>query len=464
MAEDDRKLSRQHDKVVDANGFDKLLVLLQGLKQSPSGAVLYQQIERLVRETEHTHSRITRAYAALALTLIETYRVQLPRDSRLYLDLQIVQRRLTPPISLSEMAALHGYLKDVVSIMGRIGHVDDDVLRHALAPLLDDDQSAARTSASDPRSAVDGRSDAGPASASNHAAVEQQVTSVYRNRLDHQRMEMEKIQKTLAEKVDDASHQQQRVADSLVSLLTKLRQMDETGDSEEIRSRIAGEVHDLISAQSILTTVLNDSRSLLSKVDDNNEQLRNELSQVHVLSLTDELTQLPNRRAFLRKLQDEIERSQRDQSSLVLAMLDLDHFKQVNDRYGHNVGDEILRTYTVEILSIFRRYDMVARYGGEEFAVLLPSTDREGALRALKKVKTRAAESSCVCGEEKLKVPTFSAGLALYGGNESVQSFIDRADRTLYKAKQAGRNRIVVDDTYPVDSDLDNSGCGRHEN
>lgn len=463
MSEDDQKQSHLHAKVVDAHGLDKLLVLLQGLKHSPSGAVLYQQIERLVRETEHTHSKITRAYAALALTLIETYRVQLPRDSRLYLDLQIVQRRLTPPISLNEMASLHGYLKDVASILGRIGSVDDDVLRNALAPLLDDNEYTGGTRP-EAGAAAHGQRDVATESPSDHAAVEQHVTSVYRNRLDQQRMEMEKIQKALAEKVDDASRQQQRVANSLVSLLTKLRQLNETGDSEEIRSRIAGEVHDLVSAQSILTTVLNDSRSLLSRVDDNNEQLRNELSQVHVLSLTDELTQLPNRRAFLRKLQDEIERSQRDQSSLALAMLDLDHFKQVNDRYGHNVGDEILRTYTAEILSIFRRYDMVARYGGEEFAVLLPSTDRKGALRALKKVKNRAAESSCVCGGEKLKVPTFSAGLALYGGEESVQSFINRADRTLYKAKQAGRNRIVVDDTYPVVPELNTSGCDRHEN
>lgn len=462
MTEEDRRQPSLHANIVDACGFDKLLVLLQGLKQSPSGAVLYQQIERLVRETEHTHSTITRAYAALALTLIETYRVQLPRDSRLYLDLQIVQRRLTPPISLSEMASLHGYLKDVAAILGRIGSVDDHVLRHALAPLLDDECAGEASPEAGPT--AHRQRDGGSVNPSNHAAVEQHVTSVYRNRLDQQRMEIEKIQKTLAEKVDDASRQQQRVANSLVSLLTKLRQMSETGDSEVIRSQIAGEVHDLVSAQSILTTVLNDSRSLLSKVDDNNEQLRNELSQVHVLSLTDELTQLPNRRAFLRKLQDEVERSQRGHSSLALAMLDLDHFKQVNDRYGHNVGDEILRTYTVEILSIFRRYDMVARYGGEEFAVLLPSTDRAGALRALKKVQSRAAESCCVCGEEKLKVPTFSAGLAVYGGGESVQSFIDRADRTLYKAKQAGRNRIVVDDTYPVDPELNTSGCDRQGN
>lgn len=446
MAKDDRSQSGHHKAVIDGSGFEKLLVLLEGLKQSPSGSVLYQQIERLVDETEHTQSTITRAYASLVLTLIETYRVQLPRDSRLCLELQIVQKRLTPPVSLSEMASLQNYLKNVAAILGRIGSVDEDMLREALSPLLDDESPAEHAPADGEPAPHPQRDEAG--TPANHAAAEQHVTSVYRNRLDQQRLEMERIQKALAVKVDDASRQQQRVADSLTALLNKLRQMKEVGDTDVIRREIIGEVDELISAQSLLTTVLNDSRSLLSRVDDNNEQLRNELNQVHVLSLTDELTQLPNRRAFLRRLEDEIERSQRDESALTLAMLDLDHFKDVNDRYGHNVGDAILRTYTVEILSIFRRYDMVARYGGEEFAVLLPSTDQDGALRAFRKVRSKAAETCCVYGTVKIRVPTFSAGLAVYGGRESMQTFIDRADKALYKAKRAGRNRVIVDDQY----------------
>jgi len=463
MAKDDHYESSDPKKVVDGHGFDKLRVLLQGLKKSPSGAVLYQQIERLLHETEQTHSRITHAYASLVLTLIETYRVQLPRDSRLYIELQIVQTRLTPPVSLSEMASLHEYLREVSSILGRIGSADEDVLRTALAPLLDDvEQAPAAPGPAAPAEPAPQEPD--PRNGPGHAAVEQQMTSVYRNRLDQQRMEMEKIQKTLAEKVDDASLQQQRVAHSLASLLHKLRKMKGIDDPDRIRRQIVCEVNELVSAQNMLTTVLNDSRSLLSRVDDNNEQLRNELSQVHVLSITDELTQLPNRRAFLRRLDDEIERSQRDKSALTLAMLDLDHFKEVNDRYGHNVGDEILRTYTLEILSVFRRYDMVARYGGEEFAVLLPSTDQDGALRAFRKVRDKAAESYCLYNGTRLKVPTFSAGLAVYGGAEPTQTFIDRADKALYRAKQGGRDRVVVDPKHLVDHGFDTSAPGMHEN
>lgn len=459
MEKDDREPPGHNKKVVDGYGFQKLLVLLQGLKRSPSGSVLYRQIERLVQETEHTHNRITRAYAALVLMLLETYRSRLPRDSRLYLELQIVQQRLTPPISLSEMASLQGYLKKVAGILENTGGENQDALREAIAPLLDnEDLDTGVVHPAEPPPAAESDCTA------RQAAAEQHVTSVYRNRLDQQRMEMEKIQKALVEKVDDASHQQHRVANSLASLLTRLRQMNEVNDTNEIRQQIIGEVHELVSAQSLLTTVLNDSRSLLSRVDDNNEQLRNELSQVHVLSLTDELTQLPNRRAFLRRLEDEIQRSQRDKSSLTLAMLDLDNFKEINDRYGHTVGDEILRTYTLDILSIFRRYDMVARYGGEEFAVLLPSTDQEGALRAFSKVRSKAAESCCVCGTQTISVPTFSAGLAVYGAGESVQSFIDRSDKALYRAKQSGRDRIVVDDKHLSGRGTGASGSGVFDN
>jgi len=458
MAKDDRKQSSHYKKVIDGYGFGKLLVLLRGLKKSPSGSVLYQQIERLILETEQTHSRITRAYASLVLTLIETYRRQLPRDSRLYLELQIVQQRLVPPISLNELTSLHTYLANVAAILAKIGPVDEDVIRGALAPLLDEEGGTGEVGSASSLKANEAKQP------TSQAAAEQHVTSVYRHRLDKQRLEMERIQKALMEKVDEAGRQQQKVASSLASLLNKLRQVGQVEGADDIRRRIVGEVDDLVSAQGLLTTVLNEARSLLSKVDDNNEQLRNELNQVHVLSLTDELTQLPNRRAFLRRLEAEIERSQRDKSMLTLGMLDLDHFKKMNDRYGHNVGDEILRTYTVDILSIFRRYDMVARYGGEEFAILLPSTDQDGALRAFRKVRSKAAVTHCVYGTARLPVPSFSAGLAVYGGAESVQTFIDRADKALYRAKQAGRDRIIVDEKYLPDSEPDTSDHDSREN
>jgi diguanylate cyclase len=133
--------------------------------------------------------------------------------------------------------------------------------------------------------------------------------------------------------------------------------------------------------------------------------------------------------------------------------MDLDHFKAVNDELGHAAGDEVLRVYSKNILSIFRHHDMVARYGGEEFAVLLPNTDSDGAVRALNKVRRRASETRWQVNGTVSKVPTFSAGVSLYKPGESASAFIERADKALYRAKHLGRNRIELDITYQSDGE-----------
>ena len=161
---------------------------------------------------------------------------------------------------------------------------------------------------------------------------------------------------------------------------------------------------------------------------------------MRLLSLTDELTNLPNRRAFMRRLEDEVSRVQRHGFPLSLVLIDLDYFKRINDLRGHSAGDEVLRCYAAEILSIFRHHDLVARYGGEEFAVLLPNTAQEGVLCALNKVRRRFAEVVQMRGSEAVGLPTFSAGVAQFRTGETTGSLIERADSALYAAKRKGRN------------------------
>jgi diguanylate cyclase (GGDEF)-like protein len=136
-----------------------------------------------------------------------------------------------------------------------------------------------------------------------------------------------------------------------------------------------------------------------------------------------------------------------------LALIDLDKFKEINDKYGHAGGDEVLRVYSKNILSIFRHHDLVARYGGEEFAVLLPNTESEGALRALNKVKNRCNETRWQSNGSIVPVPTFSAGLALYKPGETSTAFVERVDKALYRAKRLGRNRIEIDMTYQTEAE-----------
>lgn len=440
-------MTNHHKQVLDCLGLEKVLVLLQPLKKTSSGSVLYRQIERLLHETESTQSKITRAYASLVLALIGTYRRQLPRESRLNLELKVVQQRLMPPISLNELKALQAYLKDAANILGKVSTVEEDVLRDALAPLLDDARPAEQNTSGIAPVAEQHRESKNDGSA-HRASVEQNVTSVYRSRLDKQRREMEQIQHPLVKKVNEAREQQEGVATLLESALNKLKQMENAGDPDQLRRQLIDEMSELVTTERDLSRVLNDTQSLLNRVDESSERLRTELDQVRVLSLTDELTQLPNRRAFLRRLEHDMARSQRDKSALTLGILDLDYFKELNDRHGHHAGDEVLRTYAQDILSLFRRYDMVARYGGDEFTILLPSTGRDGAIHALSKIKNKAADSYCMYEGQKLPVPAFSAGLAEYKGGEVVQALIDRADRALYRAKQSEHDDILVDECY----------------
>jgi diguanylate cyclase (GGDEF)-like protein len=171
-----------------------------------------------------------------------------------------------------------------------------------------------------------------------------------------------------------------------------------------------------------------------------------ELERVRLLSLTDEFTGLPNRRAFYQKLEDELSRARRYGSPIALAMIDLDQFKTVNDVYGHSAGDTVLGCYANCVLSEVRHHDVVARYGGEEFAIMFPSTAREGAVRALEKLRRLAARTRCKLADGRsIEVPSFSAGVTVTDGDDGIDTLLGRADRALYRAKGRGRNRIEIE-------------------
>lgn len=197
----------------------------------------------------------------------------------------------------------------------------------------------------------------------------------------------------------------------------------------------------------MLADTQHDMRALLRVVDSNNQKLNDGLNQIRVLSLTDDLTRLPNRRALIRRLEDEINRFQQEHTLLTLALIVLDHFESINDQHGYNVGDEILKCFADKILYLFRHFDMVARYGGEEFAVLLPNTAQAGALRAFDKVQRKAADTWYRTEDISLPMPTFSAGLAIHKPGELEKSVIERADAALYRAKQSGRDRVELDES-----------------
>ncbi|HEX9647208.1 MAG TPA: diguanylate cyclase [Alphaproteobacteria bacterium] len=160
----------------------------------------------------------------------------------------------------------------------------------------------------------------------------------------------------------------------------------------------------------------------------------------------DPLTGALNRRDFLAKGTAEVTRARRYGRVCTLLMLDIDHFKVVNDRYGHAAGDEALRRFTAACKEILRENDIFGRIGGEEFAVILPETKLSGARKLAERLRRRTAEIEIANSGQRFTF-TVSIGVAqLAKSDNDIDKFLKRADRALYAAKERGRDRVVVAD------------------
>ena len=160
-------------------------------------------------------------------------------------------------------------------------------------------------------------------------------------------------------------------------------------------------------------------------------------------ALTDALTGMQNRRYFDDALREYIEEFRRIDKPIGLMILDLDHFKVVNDTHGHDVGDEVLKAVASCLRDITRYHDVVARLGGEEFAVVAPNMNEERLVKFAERILKAIATMAIPSGNVSLKVTT-SVGLAVWDKRESAGDFYRRADRLLYQAKRMGRNRICA--------------------
>lgn len=461
-----------------------VLDLLVDLKQSPAGLVIHDQITRLLVDCETEQHRTEQDYLDLVTVLLEAYSRNPSSENVMRVTARLIQLRTVNHLTRATIDALRDELlpdeaprppqekdeRELDAIMQGLNRwAAADKQRRPAAPAAPatpaaeagPPQMAPAQAAHDAEAAeaeCAARTRAGEKKmqqmlvdeeAGNAPPVERRVNTAYRLHLDRKRDEIGMLQETLVNKMADAIHQNKEFGVLLEIERGAMQQAENVQEVESLRQILLGCVDELLQGQRALGNKLRGSKDYLQLVKSDSERLHEELNKVRLLSLTDEFTGLPNRRAFMRRLDDEIGRAQRYATPLSLVMIDLDGFKAVNDTRGHAAGDEVLRCYANDVLSVFRHHDMVARYGGEEFSVLMPNTDGADAMSAMRKVQGRVASILCEYEGRKLTLPTFSAGLTLYVPGEPPAALIERADRALYAAKRRGRNRVEVDFVVP---------------
>lgn len=189
------------------------------------------------------------------------------------------------------------------------------------------------------------------------------------------------------------------------------------------------------------------NKGLEQQVAERTRDLQIANQKLEQLVRTDPLTGTANRRHFVEQLQIEIRRARRENAPLSLLMMDLDHFKRINDTWGHAAGDEVLRNFARIVGDLLRATDMFARLGGEEFALLLPNTEQDGAIEVALRILEVVRQQSIDSGNGQIRY-NVSIGAALLSEQEtSYESLLKRADEALYRAKENGRNQVVAEQT-----------------
>jgi diguanylate cyclase len=261
---------------------------------------------------------------------------------------------------------------------------------------------------------------------------------------------------TDAAEVQDVRDVSDRMQETLGTLQTLVQTVtaDASNFNAEIRRAASRFAAQECTVAELVQTLLAETRDIGARTSRIEVQLeanaqmmqtmQRSLAETRREAATDSLTGLANRHGLDQTLQAEAEKADAEGTPLSLVLLDLDHFKAINDRWGHVVGDEVLKLVGKTLNIHMRRVDLAARYGGEEFAVLLPGLVIEAAAGVADRIRQSLADYKFVLRSSGKPIGqiTLSAGAAAYAPGELVTRLLERADAALYKAKRAGRNRV----------------------
>jgi diguanylate cyclase len=268
---------------------------------------------------------------------------------------------------------------------------------------------------------------------------------------------LDEVGQFVAEQNQNQSQSQASSETLNVQLVGEMRAMGESvesaSDMQQIRSQVRfrlesidrhlQEFRDREQSRVSAMRVRNDQmRERVAELEAEAGRLHNQLKDEQRLSTIDVLTKIPNRLAYDKLMEEELKRWQRFKQPTCLAVWDVDHFKRINDSYGHRAGDRVLTTVAECLAGRIRGTDFVARYGGEEFVTVLPGTKLEDAVRVIDAMRIAISQIGFHFRGTPVSVTISSGVTALQTGDSPGVAF-DRADKAMYRAKEGGRNRCV---------------------
>lgn len=198
-----------------------------------------------------------------------------------------------------------------------------------------------------------------------------------------------------------------------------------------------------VEEQALITLLQNMQREL-SSMEKKTQQYRKKLLEQRLQTHTDPLTKIPNRIAYNERIEQEYERWKRSKTPLCMAVVDIDHFKSINDKYGHAAGDKTLQVIAKQLRANLRKTDFLARWGGEEFVMLFPDSELGSLQPALEKIRAKLEGLPFKFKQQPVTI-TASFGVTQFSGKDNIEAVFERADKHLYTAKNNGRNQIVHD-------------------
>ncbi len=267
-------------------------------------------------------------------------------------------------------------------------------------------------------------------------------TLLFDDETERERDELKKIISILADSISGLLHSSGDFDSGLDDCVDRLQKARTLSEVQEIREALLQQAQGL---QARTRQMVEDVRLAQTQVDDANkkvESLKQQMEKVKQEIIIDPLTRTFNRRAYDEKIKQEIMGFQRYSRPTALAIIDIDHFKNVNDTYGHRTGDGVLRILSGIMKKEIREIDVLARYGGEEFALILPHTPYGQALEVAERIRRKVEESRFTYKSKPFSV-TISIGVGTLKAEDTLETYVERVDQALYRAKNNGRNQVV---------------------